>query len=71
MFKIAAVAREQLTNFEMSSYPTGSDHMISQAMGLSTSGSLKGTATSLIFSIRPPPFSCDGMPPCTQNIYKT
>lgn len=44
--------------------------MISHAIGLSISGSLKGTAMSFIFSIKPPPCSCDGIPPCTQNIYK-
>lgn len=46
-------------------YLTGSLHMISQAKGLSNSGSFRGTGILLMFSMFK---SEQGIPPWTQNI---
>jgi len=54
----------------MQVYRNGSLHIISQAKELSTSGSGSGTGILLIASMKPPPFVGDGIPPCTQKIYR-
>ena len=51
-------------------YLMGSFHMMSQARGLSSIGSGRGTGISLMEEIRPSPRVGRGIPPWTQNTWR-